>query len=95
MSKPANLDRITVDGNTIDLHDARPSEDYQELIITGTSPKQKDVEVVYTIGSQTPESELQQLFSSDYTVESTGTTHRLIVNNNGVEVVYSNPTLEK
>lgn len=95
MSKPANLDRITVDGNTIDLQEARPSSDYQELIITGISPTREEVEVVYTIGSNTPESELEQLFAGDYSIEETGTTHRLVVSNNGVEVVYSTPSLER
>lgn len=95
MSKPVDLDRITVGGNTVDLREVEPSADYQELILTAISPKQEEVEVVYELRSSTPKDDLETLFADDYDVEPAGTAHKLVVSGNGVEVVYANARLEK
>jgi len=90
-----NIDRITVGGKTVTFKNCYPSSPSAEkLHIESLSPTKEEHIVTYELKSKTPESDLEELFNSDYTVEAAGNSHKLIVSGSDIEVVYANPKLE-
>lgn len=87
-------EKITLEGNTIEITDINNTEPYGTLELHGDLPQGDPVKIEYSLKSSTPQEKLEELFENDFSISPVRTTHRLVVSNEDIEVVYSNPTLK-
>lgn len=96
MAQAIENSNITVDGNTVELTgDFEVSDDYQSLTCLAESSLMGTVKVVYELQSETPVSSLEELFDSNFRIDTAGTAHKLLIEDDGLSVVYGNPQLVK
>lgn len=96
MARAIENSNITIDGNTVELTgEAEVSDDYQTLTCPAENSIMGTVQVVYELQSETPSESLEDLFNSNFELDTAGTAHKLLIENGGISVVYGNPQLMK